>query len=199
MKKETNQNQKSKLIVIEGSQGVGKTTYVEYIRERMPYTNLYRLYGTNDSSEAGLKKSNKMYKALLSYMKQLEGQGINLLFDRSFFTEFVYCNLGYKKYSFKDSFFKLLLKFSLLDFDIYYITLYLENTDNYKERLNRGNKAKVDYAKFDISNSIDQQNEYIRVSKCVKKKYPKINCYNINTDKDINDVYNEIDNILNIK
>ncbi len=53
--------------------------------------------------------------------------------------------------------------------------------------------------KFDISNSIDQQNEYIRVSKCVKKKYPKINCYNINTDKDINDVYNEIDNILNIK
>lgn len=85
-----NQTQKNKLIVIEGPQGVGKTTYAEYIRERLPYTNLYRLYGTNDNSSSGLSKSYKMYKALLSYMKQLEGQGINLLFDRTFFLQNLY-------------------------------------------------------------------------------------------------------------
>ena len=194
-----NQTQRSKLIVIEGPQGVGKTTYAEYIRERLPYTNLYRLYGTNDNSPSGLTKSNKMYKALLSYMKQLEGQGINLLFDRTFFTEFVYCNLGYKEYQFKDSFFKLLSKFVELNFDIYYITLYLEDTNKFKERLDRGNKAKVKYAKFDISNSIDQQNEYLRVSKIIKRKYENINCFDINTDRDINEVYNDLDNILNIE
>ena len=194
-----NQTQKNKLIVIEGPQGVGKTTYAEYIRERSPYTNLYRLYGTNDNSSSGLSKSNKMYKALLSYMKQLEGQGINLLFDRTFFTEFVYCNLGYKEYQFKDSLLKLLLKFAELDFDIYYITLYLSDTNAFKERLDRGNKAKVKYAKFDISNSIDQQNEYLKVSKIIKRKYENINCFDINTDRDIDEVYNDINNILNIE
>lgn len=194
-----NQTQKNKLIVIEGPQGVGKTTYAEYIRERLPYTNLYRLYGTNDNSSSGLSKSYKMYKALLSYMKQLEGQGINLLFDRTFFTEFVYCNLGYKEYQFKDSFFKLLSKFAKLNFDIFYITLYLKDTNKFRERLDRGNKAKVKYAKFDISNSIDQQNEYLKVSKIIKRKYENINCFDINTDRDIDEVYNDIDNILNIE
>lgn len=195
-----NQFQKSKLIVIEGPQGVGKTTYAEYIRERLPYTNLYRLYGTNDNSPTGLNKSIKMYKALLSYMKQLENQSINLLFDRTFFTEFVYCNLGYKEYQFKDAFSKLLSKFSSLNFDIYYITLYLKDTEKYKERLNRENKAKVKYAKFDISNSIDQQNEYLRVSKLVNKKCSNnIKCYDINTDKNIEEVYKELDNILGIE
>lgn len=193
------QNQKSKLIVIEGPQGAGKTTCAEYIRERLPYTNLYRLYGTNDNSPSGLSKSNKMYRALLSYIKQLEGQGINLLFDRTFFTEFVYCNLGYKEYQFKDSLLKLLLKFVELDFDIYYITLYLSDTNAFKERLDRGNKAKVKYAKFDVSNSIDQQNEYLRLSNLIKNKYSKIKCFNIDTNKDINEVYNEIDKVLNIE
>lgn len=193
------QNQKSKLIVIEGPQGAGKTTCAEYIRERLPYTNLYRLYGTNDNSPSGLSKSNKMYRALLSYIKQLEGQGINLLFDRTFFTEFVYCNLGYKEYQFKDSLLKLLLKFVELDFDIYYITLYLSDTNAFKERLDRENKAKVKYAKFDVSNSIDQQNEYLRLSNLIKNKYSKIKCFNIDTNKDINEVYNEIDKILNIE
>ena len=193
------QNQKSKLIVIEGPQGAGKTTCAEYIRERLPYTNLYRLYGTNDNSPSGLSKSNKMYRALLSYIKQLEGQGINLLFDRTFFTEFVYCNLGYKEYQFEDSLLKLLLKFVELDFDIYYITLYLSDTNAFKERLDRRNKAKVKYAKFDVSNSIDQQNEYLRLSNLIKNKYSKIKCFNIDTNKDINEVYNEIDKILNIE
>lgn len=191
--------QKSKLIVIEGPQGVGKTTYAEYIRERLPYTNLYRLYGTNDNTPTGFKKSNKMYRALLKYMKELEGQGINLLFDRTFFTEFVYCNLGYKEYDFKDQFFKLLLRFAALDFYTYYITLYLEDTNLYEERLKREKKAKVKYAKFDIQNSIDQQNEYLRVARLVKKKYPKsIKTYNINTDKNIEEVYKELDEILGI-
>lgn len=191
--------QKSKLIVIEGPQGVGKTTCAEYIRERLPYTNLYRLCGTNDNSISGLAKSNKMYKALLSYIKQLEGQGINLLFDRTFFTEFVYCNLGYKEYQFKDSFLKLLSKFTKLDFDIYYITLYLSDTNVFKERLDRGNKAKVKYAKFDISNSINQQNEYLKLSNLIKNNCLKIKCFNIDTNKDINEIYNELDNILNIE
>ena len=61
------QNQKSKLIVIEGPQGAGKTTCAEYIRERLPYTNLYRLYGTNDNSPSGLSNPSNIPLITLNY------------------------------------------------------------------------------------------------------------------------------------
>ena len=51
----------SKLIVIEGAQGAGKTTITDYIRYSLSCTNLYRLSGTRDSSPTGLEKSIYMY------------------------------------------------------------------------------------------------------------------------------------------
>ena len=55
----------SKIIIVEGAQGVGKTTITDFIRNSIPYTNLYRLNGTADSSPSGLEKSKKMYFSLL--------------------------------------------------------------------------------------------------------------------------------------
>ena len=62
----------SKLIVIEGAQGAGKTTITDYIRYSLSCTNLYRLSGTRDSSPTGLEKSISMYEILLDYIKKLE-------------------------------------------------------------------------------------------------------------------------------
>ena len=52
----------SKIIIVEGPQGVGKTTITDYIRNTIPYTNLYRLSGTSDSTPSGKLKSKKMYE-----------------------------------------------------------------------------------------------------------------------------------------
>ena len=101
-----------------------------------------------------------MYIDLLNYLKNLENQSINLVFDRTFFTEENYCRLGYKEYSFTDIYNKLLDKFANLDFEIFYITLYLEDENLYVKRLQRENKAVVKYAKFDIEKSIMQQRTY---------------------------------------
>ena len=43
----------SKLIVVEGPQGAGKTTTTDFLRHTLSYTNLYRLSGTADSSKTG--------------------------------------------------------------------------------------------------------------------------------------------------
>ena len=51
----------SKIIIIEGAQGVGKTTITDFIRNTIPYTNLYRLCGTSDSSPTGFDKAKNMY------------------------------------------------------------------------------------------------------------------------------------------
>lgn len=182
----------SKLIVIEGAQGAGKTTITDFIRYSLSCTNLYRLSGTRDSSPTGLKKSISMYEILLDYIKKLENTSVNLLFDRTFFTEEVYCRLGKKQYSFTEEYNKLLERFSKLDFDIYYVTLYLDDESKYAERLERSGKAVYESSKFGVENSITQQKEYLKMSKEIEEKYPKIKVININTNRDFEIVKNEI-------
>ena len=175
----------SKLIVVEGAQGAGKTTITDYIRHTLKYTNLYRLSGTADSTPTGLQKSKEMYTDLLEYIKKLENKSINLLFDRTFFTEENYCRLGKKQYTFTEVYNKLLEEFSRLDFEIYYITLYLEDTAQYQKRLIRDEKANIDYSKFGVENSIQQQKIYLEMAKEIKEKYPQIKTIEIKNDNDI--------------
>ena len=190
----------SKLIIVEGPQGVGKTTITNYIRDTLPYTNLYRLSGTSDSSINGKIKAKKMYEDLINYINNLQNMSINLLFDRTFFTEEVYCRLGFKEYSFTDEYEKLLFELQKMDFDIYYITLFLEDTDEYETRLNndnRTNKAIVKYSKFDKNNSIKQQNEYLKMADEIKDKYKdSINVYKINTSRSLDEIKKDINKIL---
>ena len=40
----------SKIIVVEGPQGAGKTTITDFLRHTVSYSNLYRLCGTSDSN-----------------------------------------------------------------------------------------------------------------------------------------------------
>lgn len=182
----------SKLIVVEGAQGAGKTTVTDFLRYSLPYTNLYRLSGTKDSSKEGLKKSITMYEDLMEYLKKLQNLDINLVFDRTFFTEEVYCRLGFKEYSFTEEYNKLLKEFSNLDFDIYYITLYLNDKSLFAKRLERKNKAIIKYAKFEAEQSIRQQNEYLKIAKEIEEKYPKIKSIRIETGKDLEEVKKEI-------
>ncbi len=187
----------SKLIVVEGPQGAGKTTITDFIRHSLKYTNLYRLCGTADSTESGKKKATDMYYDLLEYIKKLENQSINLVFDRTFFTEEIYCRLNFKEYKFTDVYEDLLKKFNDLDFDIYFITLYLENTDLYLKRLMRSDKAIPEYAKFTAQSSINQQNAYLQMADEISKSCPNIKVFKVSNDQDEQSIKSKIKEILN--
>lgn len=186
----------SKLIIVEGPQGAGKTTVTDFIRYKIPYTNLYRLNGTSDHSATGREKSRVMYTDLVDYIEKLQNKSINLLFDRTFFTEEVYCRLGFKEYSFTDIYEELLERISKMDFDIYYITLYLSDVEEFEKRLNRDGKGITKYAKFSKENSVKQQEIYLSLAKEIKEKYANIQVIDIDTCIGIDAVKEKIIEIL---
>ena len=95
-------NNRGNIIIIEGPQGVGKSTMANFLRDNLASSNLYRLTGIKDKSQTGYAKNKKMYLNLLNYMETLEETELNLIFDRTFFTEQVYASLGFKDYKFDD-------------------------------------------------------------------------------------------------
>lgn len=186
----------SKIIIVEGAQGAGKTTITDFLRNGISYTNLYRLCGTSDRTLTGKKKAQEMYEDLLDYIAKMENKSINLLFDRTFFTEEIYCRLGFKEYTFTEVYEKLLEKLSRLDFEIHYITLYLEKEELYTERLNREGKAVFAGAEFKAQSSINQQREYLQMAEEIKQSYPNIHVSLIENSKELEETKKELKEIL---
>lgn len=186
----------SKMIIVEGAQGTGKTTVTDYIRHSIKYTNLYRLSGTSDSTKEGKKKAQAMYDTLMDYIEKMQNQSINLVFDRTFFSEENYTRLGFKEYSFSDVYYNLVDRLNKMDYDIYYITLYLSNEQEYQQRLLRKDKALPDYAKFKVESSIKQQEVYLEMAEELKKIAPNIKVINIDTSVGIEKVKEKVKQIL---
>ena len=166
---------KDTIIIVEGPQGAGKTTFTNYLREKMSSTDLYRLSGIKDKGEAGLEKSKKRYANLLDYMKN--SINIDMIFDRTFFSEEIYSRLGYKKYDFTDTYNELLKKLDSLDYDIYLVLLYLEDVKEYETRIKR---EKHQYQEFEVKSSINQQNEYLKLADEVEENTNNIKVVRFN-------------------
>ena len=155
------------IIIIEGPQGVGKSTLANFLRDNLPTTNLYRLSGIKDRTETGKEKNKIMYLGLINYMESLEETELNLVFDRTFFTEQVYCSLGYKDYKFDEEYERLIKKLGALDYNIYFVVLYLKDESLYEKRLRR---IHHNYQAFSLKSSVDQQNTYLKLADDIKEK-----------------------------
>lgn len=180
------------IIIIEGPQGVGKSTMANFLRDNLASSNLYRLTGIKDKTKTGYDKNKRMYLNLLNYMEELEDTELNLIFDRTFFTEQVYCLLGFKDYKFDDVYERLVQKLNALDFNIYYVVLYLEDTNIYERRLKRQHHQ---YQAFSIESSVNQQNTYLKLADNLKEA--NINVLKIATDN-YEKAYNELINSIPI-
>lgn len=162
---------KRNIIIIEGPQGVGKSTLANFLRDNLPSTNLYRLSGINDKTKTGKEKNKIMYLELIDYMKKLEKTELNMVFDRFFFSEQVYSKLGYKEYLFDDVYEKLLNKFYELNYNIYFVVLYLKNEKLYEKRLKR---VHHNYKEFSLKSSVDQQKTYLELADNIDKSKVKV-------------------------
>lgn len=165
------ENKKGSIIIVEGPQGVGKSTLANFLRDNLPTTNLYRLSGIKDKTINGKEKNKIMYLGLINYMESLEETELNLVFDRTFFSEQVYCLLGYKDYKFDDVYERLVKKLASLDYNIYFVVLYLKDENLYEKRLRR---IHHNYQSFSLKNSVEQQSTYLKLANEIKEKNIKV-------------------------
>ncbi len=183
---------KKSIVIIEGAQGVGKTTFCNYCRETIPFSNMYRLSGTSDKTQAGLAKSIKMYDALQDYLDSISTCDLNLIFDRTFFSEEVYCRLGYKEYSFSQAYKGYVERLNKLDMNIFVVILYVENAELYTERLKR-EKTRT-FTNFLLETSIEQQNMYLQLANELQE-YSNIHPILVATD-DFEQAYAKLHNLI---
>ena len=155
------------LIIIEGAQGVGKTTITTLLREQIPYSNLYRLSGIKDKTkESGLPKISRHYDNLLNYLKNANDLGFTSIFDRIFTTEMVYSKLGYAQYDFSEIYNSLILNFSQLkeNFNIYFYVL-TSSKAILERNLSKRDKVLHSSISFNAENSLKQQEEFLLLAK----------------------------------
>lgn len=160
----------NKLIIVEGIQGAGKTTVTNWLREKIVYSNLYRLTGHSDKTPTGLSKSVKMYDSLMTYIESIQGCDFNLIFDRIFITEEVFCRLGHRQYSYTEHFREMLWRLSNLDFEIFIFNLMVEREDILRERLLRDKKQHLDVV-FSVEESKAQGEKFLEVMKEIEDSF----------------------------
>lgn len=186
---------RNKLIIVEGPQGTGKSTLTSFFRTNIASTNLYSLSGQKDKTETGKKYSIIMYDALIEYLEKMQQVPMDMVFDRTFFSEEVYARLGFKNYSFTDEYQRLTERLNNLKYDVHYLSLYLENVELFRQRLDR--ESHHNYQAFSIESSINQQNIYMDIANELKS-YDNINVHKIPMD-DFDKSYTKIKTMFGIK
>ena len=157
---------KNKLMIVVGPHGVGKTHLTDYIRDNLESCNLYRLSGHADKTANGLKYSQKMYEAFFNYLESMAFVPVTILLDSFFMTEELLARLGEKDYSFTEDYYAFLERLNALEYEIYYIELYLENTDHYQKRIQ--SRKHHNYFPISAEKSVKEQKGYEEITKEVE-------------------------------
>jgi len=147
---------KPKLIIVEGPQGSGKSILTNYLREYVPHSTLLRLNGLpKDSNDTDVFFYHTSWLHLINVNRSLNSQ---FILDRSFVSEKVYCDLGYKNYDFKIHFDLLAEQLNCLR-EFYDIKIVLLKTNDkvLEKRLKRN---KFTYSEFSVESSKKQYTSY---------------------------------------
>ena len=168
------------IVFIEGACGTGKSTVCRELREQMKYVTLMDLNGIGDKTETGEDKMFRYHNQIFDMFDYTKFCGMNYVCCRSFLSERIYCNLGYKPYSF-DKYNGILinnLDYLTKWYDIYFVLLTAKEED-LKVRLNRDKFA---YQKFSVENSLAQQEQYQIEFRNMAKQDTDIKVFEIEND-----------------
>lgn len=157
----------ARVIIVEGAQGVGKTTVTNILREKILYCNLYRLTGIKDKTLNGREKIYNHYLSLLEYLQREATTEATHLFDRTFTTEYVYSLLDHAHYDFTKQFEDLISSMEELSLKIpvYYFTLTMDATKFEQTLSVKISKPQHAGIVFSSQESLVQQEKFLTIPK----------------------------------
>ncbi len=154
--------EKSRIIIVEGAQGAGKSTTTNLLRERLTSVNLIRMSGVRDKGITGKEKSFLVHLSTLQMMDKLDKCEINFVLDRSFLSEVLYCDLGFKPYTSQgwQEYFGPVIKSLNEKYKLEYVLLKPDKGE-LEERLAK--RTKGEYQPFKVDSSLSQTEKYIEL------------------------------------
>lgn len=169
---------KPKIVIIEGCPSSGKTTVSNELREKLSNMTLMSLTGCKNKTIIGQEDSFVYHNNLLDYLLLTRNTKMDYVLCRSFISEKIYCNLGFKPYSFKSQYNILLNNLDSLSwyYDVYVILLTI-NQDQIKERIER--EGKHNYHNYSIEDSLIQQEEYKKEMSYIANSTKQIGIYEL--------------------
>jgi thymidylate kinase len=189
-----------KLIVIEGARGVGKSTYVQKLRNTIPSTMVMQLTGIEKTKDEYNDTCNHYY-SLMDFLEEETDIPYTLVLDRFFFSECVMSKL-YKDYDFTSSFDSLCFMLSKSNIDLTLVlltlnddtegdTVFSNSKELFEERLQRPDKVEYQNLKYKAEASIKEQELYKEIVHKFKEDYK--DCKNIKVLELSNNYSSDID------
>lgn len=161
-----NMDHKPFIIIVEGPQGVGKTTLTNWLRDNYKYCELMRLTGSAPiSKELHEKVGLEYHIGALERCENLVAMGcFNVIMDRSYFSEAVYAVLykGYNPFDGLMNYCQILGDIATRQ-DVNILIINLKGTEDFFEKSLKRNKPDYQDVKYGVETSIAQQDMYERL------------------------------------
>lgn len=168
----------SRIVVIEGARGTGKSTVARNARQKIPEITLVNPVGFHADGKEGLRKIVQYYASWINFISEMWNHDSTFVFDRFFFTERVFSEL-YKEYDFTDYYEEFLEELSeIADVDVVFFTI--EDEKELKRRLTRD---KVPFGKVEesVAETMNQQELYRNIMFDMESNYANIKLHEIDT------------------
>jgi thymidylate kinase len=169
----------SRIVILEGARGTGKSTVARAIREKIPEMTLVNPTGFHLNGKEGLDKIYKYYDSWISFLWFMKDHDSTIVFDRFFFTEMVFSSL-YKDYDFTEAYNLFLISLFALPIDIDIVFLKIDDEEELKDRLTR-DKVPFGNAKESIAETIKQQGVYDDIMSDIDWEYTHIKVHYVDT------------------
>lgn len=158
-----------RLVILEGSRGVGKSTIARSIREKISEITLVNPTGFHLDNLEGLNKVSRYYERWMNFLWSMSKHNSTFVFDRFFFSEMVFSKL-YKSYEFTEKYEDLLFDLCTLPCEVDLIFFTIGDEAELKERLLR-DKVPFGKAEESVAETLKQQSAYANIMSEIDTDY----------------------------
>lgn len=188
----------SRLIILEGCRGVGKSSLASNLRQTVPEITLINPTGFHLDGQEGLDRSTEYYFHWLEFFYRTKNLDIVFVCDRYFFTEMVFATL-YKDYDFTNSYELFIRALPQMVSQVDIIHYKINDPEQLKERLVR-DKVKFYKVQENVEEAFKQQLAYTELFSNLEWFYSETDNVEIHTvdttGKDMDEVKKETRQLL---